>query len=54
MADGDGFVRTETLDIFLSMVDEGELDHLFEEKMNNIRREVISSRYVLIYFIRLL
>ena len=54
MADGDGFVRTETLDIFLSMVDEGELDHLFEEKMNNIRREVISYKYVSIYFIRLL
>ena len=54
MAEEDGFVRVETLDIFLSMVDEGELDPLFEEEMINIRREVISYRYVSIYFIRLL
>ena len=45
MADVDGFVRGETLDIFLGMLDEGELDHLFEEEMDNIRRKVISYRY---------
>ena len=54
MADADGFIRVETLDIFLSMVDEGELDPLFEEEMIDIRREAISYRYVSIYFIRLL
>ena len=52
MADADGFVRVETQDIFLSLVDKGELDHLFEEEIINIRREVIS--HVSIYFVRLL
>ena len=41
MADAHGFVRGETLDIFLAMFDENELGHLFEEKIDNIRREVI-------------
>ena len=52
MADADGFVREETLDIFLRMLDESELDYLYEEETDNIRRKVISYRYVLIYFIR--
>ena len=51
-----GFIRGETLDIFLGMLDHGEnkLDHLFEGEIDNIKREVISNRYVFIYFIRLL
>ena len=36
------------------MLDESELDHLFEEEIDNMRREVISYIYVLIYFIKLL
>ena len=51
MDDADGFVRGETLDLFLDMFDESELDHLFEKEMDNVRREVISYRYVLICFI---
>ena len=51
MADADGFGRGETLDIFLTMFDENELGHLFKEKIDNIRREVISHRYIFIYFI---
>ena len=51
MADADGFVRKETL--FLGMLDESKLDHLLEEEMDNIRREVMPYKYVLIYFIRL-
>ena len=54
MDDADGFVRGETLDLFLDMFDERELDNLFEEEMDNLRREVISYRYALISFIRLL
>ena len=41
VADADGFVRGETLDIVLGMFDENELDHLFKEEMDNIKREVI-------------
>ena len=52
MADADGFVRAESL--VLGMFDESELDHLFEEEMEYIRRKVICCRYVLFYFIRLL
>ena len=40
IADADGFVRGETLDIFPNNLD--DLDHLFEEEMDNIRQEVIS------------
>ena len=29
MADADSFVREEILDIFLGMLDESELDHLY-------------------------
>ena len=36
------------------MVNENELDHLFEGEMDNIGRQIISDRYVLICFIRLL
>ena len=54
MADAGGFVRGEILDLFRDMFDESELDNLFEEEMNNLRREVISYRYALICFIRLL
>ena len=36
------------------MFDESELDRLFEEEMDNIRLEVISYKYVLIFFARLL
>ena len=39
---------------FFGMLDESKLDHLFEEEMNTIRREIISYRYILIYLIRLL
>ena len=51
-----GFIRGETLDIFLGMLDHGEnkLDNLFEGEIDNIKREVIFYRYVFIYFIRLL
>ena len=38
MADPDDFVRGETLDIFLGILDGSELDHLFEGEMDNIRR----------------
>ena len=54
MADADGCVRGETPDIFLDILDERELDHLFEEEVDNIKHEVVSYRYVLIYFIKLL
>ena len=37
----EGFVRGETLNIFLGILNESELDHLFEEEIDNIRREVI-------------
>ena len=40
------FVRVGTLDIFLCVLAESKLDHLFEEEMDNVRREVISYRYV--------
>ena len=53
MADADGFVRGETMDFFLDIFNESELDNLFEEERDNIRREVISYRYVLICFARL-
>ena len=53
MADANGCVRGETPDIFLDILDESELDHLFEEDMD-IKHEVISYRHVLIYFIKLL
>ena len=52
MTDAHDCVRKE--DIFLDMLDERELDHLFEEEINNMRREVMSYRYVLIYFVKLL
>ena len=39
---------------FGGMFDESELDHLFKEEMDNLRREVISYRSILIYFIWLL
>ena len=35
MADAGGFVRGETLDIFLGMLDKSELDYLFKEEMDN-------------------
>ena len=54
IADADSFVRGEILDIFIDILDESELDHLFEEEMDNIKHEVISYIYVLIYFIKLL
>ena len=38
MTDADDFVREETLDIFLGMLDTSKLDHLFEGEMDNIRR----------------
>ena len=38
MTDADNFVRGETLDISLGMLDTSELDHLFEGEMDNIRR----------------
>ena len=56
----EGFVRGETLNIFLGILNENELDHLFEEEIDNIRREVIklvdmwAYGYVLIYFITFL
>ena len=37
----EGFVRGETLNIFLGILNESELDHLFEEEIDNIRREAI-------------
>ena len=54
MADADGCVRGETPDIFLDIIDESKLDHLFEEDMDNIKHEAISYRHVLIYSIKLL
>ena len=58
IADADGlarpFVRGETLDLFLDIFIESELENLFEEEVDNMRREVISYRYVLICFISLL
>ena len=54
MGDADGFARGETQNIFLGMLVESELDNLFEEEMDNVRREAIFHRYVFIYFIRLL
>ena len=45
MADADGlarpFVRGETLDLFLDIFIESELENLFEEEVDNMRREVI-------------
>ena len=49
MTDADGFVREERVDIFLGMLDESELEQLFEEET-----EVISYEHVLIYFTGLL
>ena len=37
----DGFVRGETLNIFLGILNESKLHHLFEEEIDNIRRQVI-------------
>ena len=37
MADADRFVRGETREIFLGMLDESELDYLFEEEIDNMR-----------------
>ena len=37
MADADCFVMGETWEIFLGMLDESELDHLFEEEIDNMR-----------------
>ena len=54
MTDADGFVREETVDIFLGMLDESELEQLFEEETDNIKLEVISYEHVLIYFTGLL
>ena len=53
MANADGFVSGEKLDIFRGILDESELDHLFGEEMDNTRHKVISYRYVLICFINL-
>ena len=44
MADADGFVRRETLGIFLGMLDKSELDHLFEEEMDNVRQTNVILR----------
>ena len=47
MPDAEGFERVErveTLDIFLGILTESELDPLFEEQMDNIRCEVIPYR----------
>ena len=41
MADNDGYVRGETLDVFLDLLEEEELGDLFEEEMDNIIVEVI-------------
>ena len=41
MTDAHGFVREEY--IFLDMLDESELDHLFEKEINNMRPEVIDD-----------
>ena len=49
-----GFFGGEILNVFLGMLDESELDHLFKEEMDNIRHKVMSYRHILIYFIRLL
>ena len=38
MADADSFVRAETREIFLGMLDESELDYLLEEEIDNMRR----------------
>ena len=54
MADADGFVKGKTMYFFLDIFNESELDHLFDKEMDNIRREVISYRYVLICFVRLI
>ena len=54
MTDADGFVREETVDIFLGMLDESELEQLFDEETDNIKLEVISYEHVLIYFTGLL
>ena len=45
MADADGCVRGETPDIFLDILDERELDHLFEEEVDNIKHEVVSYSF---------
>ena len=44
MADADGFIRRETLDIFLGMLDKSELDHLFEDEMDNVRQTNVILR----------
>ena len=54
MADAEGCVRGETLDIFLDILDERELDHLFEDEVDNIKHEVVSYSFFFIYFIKLL
>ena len=56
----DGFVRGETLNIFLGILNESKLHHLFEEEIDNIRCQVIKPvdmwayKYVLIYLITFL
>ena len=54
MADADGCVRRETPDIFLDILDERELDHLFEEEVDNIKHKVVSYSFFFIYFIKLM
>ena len=50
MADADGCVRGETPDIFLDILDERELDHLFEEEVDNIKHEVVSYSFFFYLF----
>ena len=41
MADNDGYVRGETLDVFLDLLEEEELGDLFDKEMDSIIVEVI-------------
>lgn len=40
MADQDGFVRSDTLDLFFEMMDEDTLDEIFDDELNNVIPEV--------------
>ena len=40
MADADGYVRGDTLDIFLDLLDEDEFERVIEEEMDNMIAEV--------------
>ena len=50
MADSDGYVRGETLDVFFKMMDEDTLNEIFEEELCSIIPEVnlTSNIYILI------